>query len=181
LDAADPLLNNRIRISRKATADAWKESVAAMETCLGASIQVRVITTLNAWNQHQLVELAALLHQIGIRDWALSWTIPAGRAAPIYDQLCPDEAIIQHGLKQVRQLYPTLCFRYSNRHPEQFNRFYFLILPDGQIATEDVVACGKQTFGSALEIPLLTTWTRDNFDFEAHFTKWVADRLTSAA
>jgi MoaA/NifB/PqqE/SkfB family radical SAM enzyme len=181
LDAADPALNNQIRISRSTGADAWKEAVAAMQVCLAANIRVRVLTALNSINQHQLVELAALLHQIGIRDWAMSWTISAGRAARIYDELRPDEAVVEQSLKRIREIYPTLAFRYSNRRAEEFNRFYFLVLPDGQIATEDVVAGSKRTFGSALHIPLLSTWTSENFDLEAHFSKWVANRLTGAA
>jgi MoaA/NifB/PqqE/SkfB family radical SAM enzyme len=176
LDAAEPSLNNRIRVSKKSTGDAFRESISAIKASLAANIKVRVITTLNTWNQHQLPDLADLLHQIGVRDWALSWTIPAGRAARIYDQLRPDENVIQLELKRVRERYPAMRFRYSNRCPNLFDRFYFLVLPDGQIATEDMNARKKRTFGSALEIPLRSVWTRNNFDLEAHFSKWVGNR-----
>jgi MoaA/NifB/PqqE/SkfB family radical SAM enzyme len=177
LDAANPALNNRIRLSRKSTGDAFRESISAIEACLAANIKVRVITTLNTWNQQQLPDLADLLDRIGVRDWALSWTIPAGRAARIYDQLRPDENVIQEELTRVRERHPAMRLRYSNRCPNLFNRFYFLVLPDGQIATEDMNAGKKRTFGSALEIPLPSVWTRNNFDLEAHFSKWVGNRL----
>jgi MoaA/NifB/PqqE/SkfB family radical SAM enzyme len=181
LDAADSTLNNKIRVSRSRTGNAWKEGVAAIETCLRANVDVRVLTTLNALNQHQLLDQARLLYEMGVRDWALSWTVPAGRAADIYDQLQPDEAIVGESLEKVRQVWPSLRVRYSNRHPDQFNRFYFLVLPDGEVATEDIKQGGKQTFGSALHIPLVSVWTPDRFNQEAHFAKWVADRIAPGA
>jgi MoaA/NifB/PqqE/SkfB family radical SAM enzyme len=181
LDAGQRALNNLMRPSRIRGGDSWTESTAAIKACLTANIPVRVLTTISRANQDQLPELAELLYQLGATDWALSWVLPAGRAASNYEDLRPDEATIQAGLKQIRKFYPAIRFRYSSRAPDQFDRFYCLILPDGQLATEDMALGRKLSFGSVLDTPMSKAWTSENFDIRAHFRKWVADRVTPLA
>ena len=177
LDAPTPELNNRLRPSKDPDGNAWAEAIRAIELCLAHQIKVRVLTTLNRFNQDELVKLAALLDRIGAKDWAISWTIPAGRAIPIYHQLKPQKEIVDRQMLQVRVYFPSLNVRYSNRGQE-YNRFYFLILPDGQIATQDIKMGAKVTFGSALDVPLKSVWNDQNFDLSAHVNKWVAGRIT---
>jgi len=176
LDGPSAEINNRLRPSRDG-GNAWAEAIRAIELCLRCGIRVRVLTTLNRVNQDKIVEIAALLHNVGVRDWAMSWTISAGRAAEIYHELKPQKEVIESQIRLVRVYFPSLNVRYSNRGA-QFNRFYFLILPDGQIATQEINDSQKVTFGSALNTPVTSVWSGQNFDLSAHFDKWVAGRIT---
>lgn len=177
LDASTAELNDRIRPSRRRRGDAWNETLRALQICALKNVPVRVLTTLNVWNQNQIVGIAKILSGLRIDDWALSWTIPAGRALPIYDQLRPDEAVITEQIAEARARFPSLMIRYSNR-ATGYNRFYCLVLPDGQVATEDIGQGKKVVFGSLLEAPLKSIWREESFDIPAHFRKWVADRVT---
>ncbi|MBY0473198.1 radical SAM protein [Patescibacteria group bacterium] len=176
LDAATSELNNRIRPSRQRRGNAWQETLQAIKLYVKHNINLRVLTALNVWNQSQIVEMSAVLNDLGVRDWALSWTIPAGRARSIYQQLRPEQDVINEGVQKARRAYPSMSIRYSYRESD-FNRFYCLILPDGQIATEDVSLGTKITFGSLLEQPIATAWNCNNYNLPHHFEKWVGGRL----
>lgn len=180
LDAADRALNNQLRPSRL-DGDSWQESITAIKSCLSLNIRVRVLTTVTRLNQNQLMRMADLMYEIGVTDWAISWVVPAGRAKHQYEKLRPDEAVIQNELAQIRRYCPGINVRYSSRAPDRYDRFYFLLLPNGQIATEDMARGKKASYGSALEVPILSTWTAQNFDIEAHFDKWVAGRVHPSA
>lgn len=176
LDAPTAALNNRLRPSRSVKGNAWAEAIRAIRLCLRLGIKVRVLTTLNNMNQELLVGMAALLQEIGVSDWAISWTIPAGRAAPIFKNITPEAQIVDRQLLQIRVYFPSLKVRYSHRGQES-NRFYYLILPDGQIATQDVQTGNKVIYGSALTNALNSPWTSEKFDQSAHFDKWIAGRI----
>jgi MoaA/NifB/PqqE/SkfB family radical SAM enzyme len=176
LDAPSAGLNNQLRPSKDG-GNAWTEAIQAIKLCLRHGIKLRVLTTLSRRNQNTIVEMAALLQSIGVRDWALSWTIPAGRAIPIFQDLQPEQQTIESQLRVVRVHFPALTVRYSHRDAK-FDRYYFLILPDGQIATQHLNRPEKATFGSALDIPIAAAWNQQNFDLLAHFKKWVAGRIS---
>lgn len=177
LDAATAELKNKIRPSRQANGNAWNEALAAITLCLDAGVRLRVLTALNEMNQHHIVAMAGLLATIGVQDWALSWTIPAGRAKHIYDQLRPDQKTIEDAVKIARSLMPGMTIRYSDRMTDFFSRYYCLALPDGQAATEDVALNRKISFGSLLEHPFAKFWNNENYNLEQHFRKWVSDRI----
>lgn len=178
LDAMNPELNNRIRPSRQKRGNAWDETMNAIKLCLDAGINLRILTTLNVWNQHQILGMANVLDFCGVNDWGISWTIPAGRALPIYSQLRPQEETVEPNLAEVRRLYPNIRIRYSNRATTGFSRFYCLILPDGQMSTEDMEQGKKMSFGSLLEQPIAVAWNGENYNLHQHFAKWVGDRVT---
>ncbi|HVY72441.1 MAG TPA: radical SAM protein [Candidatus Paceibacterota bacterium] len=176
LDAATSELNNKIRPSRQKRGNAWQETLQAIKLCVKHNTNLRILTALNTWNQSQIVEMAAVLNDLGVKDWALSWTIPAGRARLIYDQFRPEKDMVEEGIEKARKAYPSMIIRYSHRE-SNFNRFYCLILPDGQIATEDISHGGKLTFGSLREQPIASAWNSNNYDIPHHFEKWVGDRI----
>lgn len=178
LDAATSELNNRIRPSRQRRGNAWHETLSGIKLCLDHGVNCRVITTVNSLNQTELPQIASLLYNMGICDWAVSWTIPAGRAYPIYSSLRPDRHVVEEMIESAGKLFPSLTIRYSNRGPE-YNRFYALILPDGQFGTEDIGAGTKIPFGSLLNTPISSVWNETNFDISAHFRKWVGDRRSN--
>lgn len=176
LDGGTKDINNRIRPSRQKSGDAWNETMNAIRLCVVSGINLRVLTALNAQNQHSLLAMAGILEYLGVTDWGISWTIPAGRVFPIYDQLRPQESVVVAQLEQIRQMHPGLHVRYSNRSVD-YNRFYCLILPDGQMGTEDVNLGKKVYFGSLLHIPIASVWNSVNYNLSQHFEKWVGNRV----
>ncbi len=177
LDADAQELNNRIRPSRQKSGNAWNEAINAINLCIEHKINLRVLTALNVWNQNSLLGMASLLEYLGVKDWGISWTIPAGRAFHIYDWIRPNELIIEKNLAQISEMHPLLNIKYSNRASPDFNKFYCLILPDGQMGTEDVNLGKKIYFGSLLKIPISSVWNDKNYNLKLHFKKWVGDRI----
>lgn len=177
LDAADQDLNNRIRPSRQRTGDAWSETWSSIKLCLKAGVSVRVLTAINGSNQHQIVEMSQVIRDLGVDDWAISWTVPAGRAKAIYELLEPDFAVVEAGIKEARAMNPSLTIRYSSYAPT-FSRFYCLILPDGQLATEDIELGTKVSFGSVVDNPISKYWNGENYNLKEHFQKWVGSRVS---
>ena len=178
LDAATPEMNRQIRPSRIKNGDAWAETMQAIQLCLEAKVNLRVLTALNSHNQNQIVGIAGVLSSLGVTDWGVSWTIPAGRARYIYERLRPDRKVIEKSIREARRLFPSINIRYTDRITSTFSRFYCLILPDGQMATEDVNAGQKVSYGSLLEENVASMWNAENFNLEQHFQKWVGDRVT---
>lgn len=178
LDAATKELNNVIRPSRIKSGDAWKETLNAISLCLKSDLRVRVLTALNSLNQNQLQQIADLLAQLGVKDWAISWTMPIGRALPIYDGLCPDVNVVKAELAQAIKTHPEIRIRYSER-ASNFSRFYCLIYPDGQMGTEDISSGRKVFLGSLLQSPVASMWNDESFDRRLHFDKWIGDRYTT--
>lgn len=176
LDASTREKNNHIRPSRQKHGDAWLETMRAIELCLKYGVRLRVLTAVNAWNQHDLVEMAALLQSRGVTDWAVSWTIPAGRARRDFERLRPETATVEMQIETARRVHPSLTIRYSNRTVAH-NRFYCLILPDGQMATEDLGLSKKIAFGSVIDTPIVDMWRQDHYNLPQHFEKWVAGRV----
>jgi molybdenum cofactor biosynthesis enzyme MoaA len=175
LDGSKRETNNKIRLSRACDGDSWAETIAAISLCLRAGVAVRVLTTINAYNQDQLVEMAGLLTGLGVTDWALSWTLRAGRAVQNWDRLCPDERRVLQQMSLIRRSYPMLQLRYSNR--SKYNKYYCLILPDGQIATEDVMLGKKIQMGSLVGTPIAEFWNEAHYNLDQHFRKWVGRRI----
>ncbi len=108
LDAATAKINNFVRPSRIKGGDAWNETLQAIEYCLGANVNLRMLTALNSYNQTHIVGMASILHELGVKDWALSWTIPAGRARFMYEELKPSSEVIEVGVREERRLYPDV-------------------------------------------------------------------------
>lgn len=176
LDAATPESNNIIRPSRVKNGNAWTETMQAIQLCIEAKANLHILTALNLQNQTQIVGIASVLSGLGVTDWALSWTIPAGRARHIYQQLRPEAVVVEQGVLDARRLFPHITIRYTDRITESASRFYCLVLPDGSIGTEDV-GQGKVLFGSLLEQNIASVWNPKNYDLRQHFQKWVGDRI----
>lgn len=176
LDAANQDLNNRIRPSRQRSGNAWSETLRSIKLCLKAGVNVRVLTAINSSNQDQIVEMSQVISELGVTDWAISWTVPAGRAKAIYELLEPDLDTVEAGVEEARKANPSLAIRYSSYAPT-FSRFYCLILPDGQLATEDIELGAKVSFGSIVERPVIEYWNGNNYNLEEHFEKWVGNRV----
>lgn len=77
-----------------------------------------------------------------------------------------------------RQMHPFMNIKYSNRTSPKFNKFYCLILPDGQIGTEDINLGRKIYFGSIFTEPILSVWNNQNYNLKRHFEKWINDRIS---
>jgi len=177
LDGATEKTNNAIRPGRTSSGNAWLETMGAIKLCLDARVNLRVLTALNRQNQTEIVQIAQRLYDEGVRDWGLSWTVSAGRARFIFQELKPDSEVILEGLNTARSMFPDMSIRYSDRVSKPMSRFYSLILPNGQFATEDVDLGRKVMFGSLLNREIREMWNSDNFALEQHFLKWVGDRI----
>ena len=180
LDGDTPRLNNGLRPSRALGGNAWLETQRAIRLCVEGGIRLRVLTTLNRYNQNRIEALAGLLSEWGVRDWALSWTLPAGRALPIYGELRPDESQVSVALERVIANHPEMTIRSSNRTVDH-DRYYVLVLPDGTLATEAMNEGAKVVFGSLLDARLASMWTDRNYNFSAHVRKWLGSRVLKAA
>lgn len=178
LDGSDKDTNNHIRLSRSLNGDSWTETLQSISLCLRAGVAVRVLTTINAYNQSQLADMAGLLVKLGVTDWALSWTVPAGRAIQNWERLRPEEGRILKQIDLIRDQYPTLQLRYSNRL--KYNKYYCLILPDGQLATEDVMLGKKVPLGALANTPIADFWNEAHYNLDQHFKKWVGDKIVPA-
>lgn len=177
LDAPHEELHNRIRPSRQIGGNAWQETMRGLKLLKQVGARTRILTAVNAWNQDQLAITADLLEDLGFEDWAVSWTIPAGRALAIYDQFRPRQEIVERQIAAARLRHPAMSIRYSDRVTAGFNRFYCLVLPDGQMSTEDITLGGKVSFCSLLEHPFSTAWNSRNYNRGQHFQKWVGSRV----
>ena len=176
LDGSTSELNNKIRPSRVRNGNAWQETVRALQLCLKHDVRLRVLTAINSQNQGEIVQIANRLDNVGVYDWALSWTIPAGRARFVFDKLRPTEEVVEENVLKAKSNYPKMTIRYSHRK-EDFTRFYCLILPDGQIGTEDFALNDKVMFGSLLKQSIQSVWNVENYNLQHHFEKWVGNRI----
>jgi MoaA/NifB/PqqE/SkfB family radical SAM enzyme len=176
LDGSTAESNNKIRPSRQKNGNAWQETFQAIKLCLKHNVKLRVLTAINAQNQHEIVQIATNLNKVGVSDWALSWTIPAGRARFIFDKLRPTHEIVEENVNLSKSAYPNMVIRYSHRS-ETFSRFYCLILPDGQIGTEDFAQGTKLMYGSLLEQSIESIWNAENYNLQHHFEKWVGKNI----
>ncbi len=174
LDGSTSNSNNGIRPSRLKKGNAWQETQRALKLCLKHGVKLRVLTAINAQNQSEIVQMATHLNNLGVSDWALSWTIPAGRARFIFDKLRPLQELVEEGVAKAMAIYPNMTIRYSHR-TESFSRFYCLIMPDGKIGTEDAVLGTKVMFGSLLTQPIESIWNAENYNLAQHFEKWVGE------
>jgi MoaA/NifB/PqqE/SkfB family radical SAM enzyme len=177
LDSMDERVNNEIRPSRNARGNTYQETLRAIGLCLDHGVAPRILTCLNRYNSQHVEELAQFLYERGIRDWAISWTLSAGRAYHIYGELMPEETHhVTAIVERLRVRYPDMQIRLSDR-TVNYSRYYFLIWPNGIVGTEEIVTGKKLYFSSLVTGTVQDGWKRENYDLDAHFRKWVGDRI----
>jgi MoaA/NifB/PqqE/SkfB family radical SAM enzyme len=179
LDAATREINNTIRPSRIRGGDGWQDTIKAIKLCLDNEVKVRVLTAVNSFNQNHLYDMASILQDLNVSDWALSWVMPIGRAFPIFNALQPEENIVAQQMGSIRERYSNMKIRLTNRS-STYNRFYCLVFPDGQMGTEEITTGQKLYFGSLLQQPVSAMWNKVNYNLNQHFDKWVGDRFEFA-
>lgn len=179
LDSHAEDVNNSIRISRTVGGNAYVEALKAIELCVAHGIKLRILTCINAMNMQHVVPMADLLYGRGVRDWSISWTLFAGRARFIYPGLvAPSAGPVRDAIDRVRQKYPDLRIKFSNRsNATENNRYSCLIFPNGRVFAEDLAQGKKIPFHSLFDAPLVTSWTEENFDIQKHFERWTANRI----
>jgi MoaA/NifB/PqqE/SkfB family radical SAM enzyme len=177
LDSMDERVNNEIRPSRNSRGNTYQETLRAISLCLDHGVSPRILTCLNRYNHQEVSALAEFLYEKGIRDWAISWTLSAGRAHHIYGELMPDDTNqVEHVVAQLRQKYPDMQIRLSDR-TVNYSRYYCLIWPNGSMGTEEIITGKKLFFSSLVTGTMRDGWKPENYDLGAHFRKWVADRV----
>ena len=177
LDSAKPEINNIVRRGPNIAVDAFADARRAISLCQDAGLKVRVLTCLNRFNYKQIPALAELLHNLGIREWSISWTMNVGRSSIYYDALVPEDTVSTGKVvENLRELYPNMDIRYSNR-TRNFNRFFCLISPDGKLGTSDFKTSRAVFYGSLLDKSISEFWNIGFYDIHAHFLKWVGERV----
>ena len=183
LDSHDEFINNKIRLSRTASGNAFKETLKAIDLCVANQVKLKILTSLNNKNYSDLIKIADLIYTRGVRVWGISWTLFAGRAKQIYKEHVPVESKnisneIEQTLNLIQMKYPDLKIKYSNRsNSKENNRFSFLIFPNGQAFAEDLNVGQKFPFYSLVASPLIKSWTEENYNIKQHFKRWVSDRI----
>ena len=177
LDSMDERVNNELRPSRNIKGNTYQETLRAIGLCLDHGVAPRILTCLNRYNSQHVEQLAQFLYERGIRDWAISWTLSAGRAYHIYGELMPEETHhVTAAVERLRLRYPDMQIRLSDR-TINYSRYYFLVWPNGVAGTEEIVTGKKLFFSSLVTGTVQDAWKRENYDLDAHLRKWVGNRI----
>ncbi len=177
LDSMDERVNNEIRPSRNARGNTYQETLRAIKLCQDHGVSPRILTCLNRYNYLEVPALAQFLYEQGIRDWAISWTLSAGRAHHIYGELMPeDTSQVERVVDQLRPDYPDMQIRLSDR-TVNYDRYYCLIWSNGLMGTEEISTGKKLFFSSLISGTIRDGWKLQNYDLDAHFRKWTAGRV----
>ena len=177
LDSPSSDLHRRIRPMRSGLRSSWATVISAIKTCVSYGIKIRVLTTLNSWNQHYIVDIGRLLRDLGVKEWRLSWTIPVGSAYYIYETLRPQKDIIQKNLQRTMELYSGyIDIKYSS-HTLDINKYFCSILPNGYIATGDTTVGKKIPLEPFTPKTISRVWNEKNYNLRQHFQKWVGSRI----
>ncbi|CAM3132179.1 radical SAM protein [Corallococcus sp. ZKHCc1 1396] len=177
LDSMDERVNNEIRPSRNVKGNTYQETLRAISLCQDAGVSLRILTCLNRHNHQEVPALAQFLYERGIRDWAVSWTLSAGRAHHIYGELMPEDTTqVEDIVEKLRLKYPDMQIRLSDR-TVNYSRYYCLIWPNGTLGTEEILTGKKLFFSSLITGTMRDGWTPEHYDLDAHFRKWIAGRV----
>ncbi|GAB4517447.1 MAG: hypothetical protein Tsb0020_36060 [Haliangiales bacterium] len=179
LDSMDERVNNQIRPSRNTRGNTYQETLRAIRLCQERQVPLRILTCLNRYNHTQVVEIAEFLYELGVRDWAISWTLSAGRAHLIYEDLMPEDTahVAATVEREIEPRFPLMKIRLSDR-TVKYSRYYCLVWPDGTLGTEEIVTGKKLTFNSIVSGTVSEGWHEGNYNIDAHFTKWVDERIS---
>ena len=172
LDASNSKTHTQIRIATKSPEDSWNELIEIIKNCRIAGIKIRILTTINALNQYELVELFNIINAFNIDEWGISWVLPIGRAKSVYNKIKPSTEVVNKQMDFILKENSKLTIRYSCRG-DDFSKYYFLVFPNGQIGTEDLISGEKKLFGSVFNNEISKIWNNDNFNISQHYSKWI--------
>src|SRR5262249_10335759 len=120
-----------------------------------------------------LFQLGEEIAALGVQDWNISRILRAGRAQSEFETRWQvDDAAILEQIHDMREAYPWIRIRYSNRTEQ--DGYFLLVLPDGTLATQYTDGRDKVTLGSVLEMSIDDLRAHPDFDLNLHARKWIA-------
>lgn len=172
LDGATETIHDYIRPSRiKGQSVSFKNAISGIRAALDMGIKTRVLTSLNIFNYKNIQQIWALLSSLGVHEWHIGKTTNAGRARFIYGWLMDGVIFSEFDLDELRNKFPGIKIQYN--YPSKANKYYGLIMPDWQMATQDYKTWEKISLGSLVEKSFGDFWIEDNFDTRGHYYKWL--------
>lgn len=172
LDGATEEIHDFIRPSKiKGQSVSFKNAVSGIKATVDMGIKTRVLTTLNIYNHKNVRDIWALLSTLWIQEWHIGRTTNAWRARFIYDKLMAKVNFDDNDLQKLQEEFPSLKIQYN--YPSKASKYYALILPNWQMATQDYYTWEKIAIGSLMEKSFHDFWTVDNYDIEGHYYKWL--------
>jgi MoaA/NifB/PqqE/SkfB family radical SAM enzyme len=134
-------------------------------------IKTRILTTLNIYNYKDVWKMWALLSNLWVSEWHIGRTTNAWRARFIYNWLIDGVIFNESDLERLKNDFPTIKIQYN--YPSKASKYYGLIIPNWQMATQDYLSWEKIALGSLVEKSFSDFWTEDNFDIRGHYYKWL--------
>jgi molybdenum cofactor biosynthesis enzyme MoaA len=175
LDSGFELVHDASRLLRtlNPSQQSFQKTSKFISKCLEQDRRVRVLTCVGPHNQEGLFQLGEHIAGLGVTEWNISRILRAGRAQREYEHRWQvDDAEIVEQIHNMREAYPWLRIRYSNRTEQ--DGYFLLVLPDGMLATQYTDSRDKVCLGKAIEMRLDDLRNHPGFDLASHGRKWIA-------
>lgn len=148
----------------------FNKAIEWLKATSSAWILTRALTTLNIYNKEDLFWIWKILSDIGVQEWHIWRVVNAGRARFIYGELNGfpfDQTIIE----TLQIEFPNIRIQFN--YPSKASNYYALILPNGNITTQDTVTWEKIELWSLLEYSIGDFRNDKNYDLDWHIKKWL--------
>ena len=164
---------SRIRRNLLPSTGSLNEVTNLAKRAVDAGYQVRILTCIGGHNSCGLIELGERLALAGIGEWNISRILAAGRAR-LHDgrKWEVDDAAVLEEVHAIRDCYPWMQVRYSNRTKQ--DGYFLLVLPDGSVATQYTDGRDKVALGQIESMALEDLRKHPDFDLSLHGRKWIA-------
>lgn len=170
---ADVHEGSRVRRDMRPSTGSMEKTMEVAKTAVDTGYRVRVLTCIGSHNCHHLIELGERLAVAGINEWNISRVLAAGRARQgDKRRWTVDEDVVLADIHAIRQCYPWMRVRYSNRTTQ--DGYFLLVLPDGTLATQYTDHRDKVVLGSVKSMTLEALRRHPDFDLGLHARKWIA-------
>jgi MoaA/NifB/PqqE/SkfB family radical SAM enzyme len=163
---------SRLLPSLQPSHDSFGRTKQFISNCLHDRYSVRVLTCVGPHNREGLFQLGEEIAALGVQDWNISRILKAGRAQSEFEtRWHVDDAAILEQIHDMREAYPWIRIRYSNRTEQ--DGYFLLVLPDGTLATQYTDGRDKVSLGNVFKMSIDDLRTHPDFDLNRHARKWI--------
>jgi len=164
--------NSRLLRSLLPSSDSFEKTGAFIRKSLDQGYRVRIMTCVGRHNCEGLFQLGEYIATSGVAEWNISRVLKAGRAQADYERRWQvDDAALLDQIHNMREAYPWIRIRYSNRTQQE--GYFLLVLPDGTLATQWTDGRDKVILGKLLEMSLDDLRKHPDFNLDTHSRKWL--------
>jgi len=168
--------SSRQNRSLKPFRHALEKTFLFVQKCLDQGYRTRILTCVGQHNAEGLFELGEMLALHRVREWNISRVLSAGRAqAQFKSRWTASEALLLTQVADMREAYPWMRIRYSNRTEQ--DGYFLLVLPDGTLATQYTDGRDKVPLGNVLRMSISDFRLNSLFRLQEHARKWIAASL----